>query len=61
MIRTGNNTRKLRSLETDSNKENGPYYDDGLLGEDVRVLHHLHDRVKSTEYPNDFPEQTTLR
>ena len=61
MIRTGNNTRKLRSLETDSNKENGPYYDDGLLGEDVRVLQHLHGRVKFTEYPNDFPEQTTLR
>ena len=61
MIRTGNNTRKLRCLETDSNKENGPYYNDGLLGENVRVLQHLHGRVKFTEYSNAFPEQTTLR
>ena len=61
IIRTGNNTRKLRCLETDSNKENGPYYNDDLLGEDVRVLQHLRGRVKFTECPNDFPEQTTLR
>ena len=61
IIRTGNNTRILHCLENDPNKEYGPHYNDGLLGENVRVLHHLHDRVKSIEYPNAFPEQTTLR
>ena len=39
----------------------GLHYNNGLLGEDVRVLHHLQGRVRFTEYPNDFPEQTTLR